>query len=107
MKNALREIDLYPVNCLKEMKYRSIPGAILSILLTLLLIVSLAGCLFYYYFQKAKVSLKYEPLTVDPSLFPTDQKDIQVGITEINATDLSLLEFVTHYYRMTAFFVKD
>ena len=95
----LRSLDQYPLNFLKGKFFKSLPGAIFSLIVTLFTLSLLVACLVYYFIQSSQISFKYENVnSFQPEpVFPQDSMNF--SIKAYNSSSKETLEKVYSYYR--------
>lgn len=97
----LRSLDQYPLNFLKGKNFKSLPGAIFSLFITLFTLSLLVLCLVYYFIQSSQISFNYENVNSfrPEPVFPQDSMNI--SIKAYNSSSKESLEKVYSYYRFS------
>lgn len=105
----LRSFDQYPLNFLKGKFFKTLPGAIFSLIMTIISICLLILCLIYYFFQGNQISLTYEAAkTFQPEPeFPNNDINISIGVYNSSFPKESLQKVYSYYRLATLNLVGD
>lgn len=102
ISSFLRSFDQYPINFLKGKFFKALPGAIFSLIMTIISIGLLIACLLYYFLQRNQISLTYETASSfqpEPK-FPNNDINISIGVYNSSFAKENLQK-VYSYYRLS------